>query len=235
MTLVMFDVDGTLTHSNELDTRCFVQAVEEVFGFTDIDEDWSRYTHTSDAGILEELFQRRLGRSPTTKEVERYRPHFLQLLEAGLQRTPMREVAGAGDILNALATHPDFTVALASGAWRDSARAKMLSAGLPFDKFTGAFSEDAPARIDIMLASRAHAAQRHRRAGFDHWIYFGDAVWDARACRELGVPLIGIGDGEPAEKLRRAGVLEVFADYSAPDAIMAAIERAASSDGSKMS
>jgi phosphoglycolate phosphatase-like HAD superfamily hydrolase len=235
MTLVMFDVDGTLTHSNELDTRCFVQAIEEVFGFTGIDEDWSRYTHTSDAGILDELFQRRLGRGPTSAELARYRPHFLQLLEAGLQQTPMHEVAGAGDILNALATHPGFAVSLASGAWRDSVRAKMLSAGLPFDKFPGAFSEDAPARIDIMLASRAHAAQRHQRAGFDQWVYFGDAVWDARACAELGVPLIGIGDGEQAEKLRRAGALAVFSDYSAPAAIMAAIESAARSGGLKPS
>lgn len=235
MTLVMFDVDGTLTHSNELDTRCFVQAIEEVFGFTGIDEDWSRYTHTSDAGILEELFQRRLGRSPTTTEIETYRPHFLQLLEAGLQRTPMHELAGAGDILNTLATHPEFAVSLASGAWRDSARAKMLSAGLPFDRFPGAFSEDAPARTDIMLASQSHAAQRHRRAGFDQWVYFGDAVWDARACAELGVPLIGIGCGEQAEKLRRAGTFEVFSDYSAPEAIMAAIERAARSGATKSS
>lgn len=235
MTLVMFDVDGTLTHSNELDTRCFVQAIEEVFGFTGIDEDWSRYTHTSDAGILEELFQRRLGRSPTTTEIETYRPHFLQLLGAGLQQTPMREVAGAGDILNTLATHPEFAVSLASGAWSDSARAKMLSAGLPFDRFPGAFSEDAPARTDIMLASRSHAAQRHQRAGFDQWVYFGDAVWDARACAELGVPLIGIGCGEQAEKLRRAGTFEVFSDYSAPEAIMAAIERAARSGAPKLS
>ncbi len=235
MTLVMFDVDGTLTHSNELDTRCFVQAVEEVFGFTEIDEDWSRYTHTSDAGILEELFQRRLGRSPTPAELTRYRPHFLQLLATGLRSTPMRAVAGSGDILNALSAHPDYAVSLASGAWRDSARAKMISAGLPFDKFPGAFSEDAPARADIMLASRAHAAQRHQRAGFDQWVYFGDAVWDARACGELGVPLIGIGCGEQVEKLRRAGAFEVFSDYSAPEAIMTAIERAARSGGTKLS
>lgn len=227
MTLVMFDVDGTLTHSNELDTRCFVQAVEEIFGFTGIDEDWSRYPHTSDAGVLEELFQRQLGRSPASAELARYRPHFLHLLAAGLAHTPMREVAGAASILKSFAAHPDFTVALASGAWRDSARAKMLSAGLPFDGFPGAFSEDAPARTDIMLASRAHAAQRHRRSGFEHWVYFGDAVWDARACGELGVPLIGIGGGEQAEKLRRAGALEVFSDYSAPEAIVATIERAA--------
>ncbi|HSH14582.1 MAG TPA: HAD family hydrolase [Verrucomicrobiae bacterium] len=235
MTLVMFDVDGTLTHSNELDTRCFVQAIEEAFGFTGIDEDWSRYTHTSDAGILEELFQRRLGRSPTTTEIETYRPHFLQLLGAGLQQTPMREVAGAGDILNALATHPDYAVSLASGAWRDSARAKMLSAGLPIDRFPGAFSEDAPARNDIMLAARSYAAQRHQRAGFDQWVYFGDAVWDARACAELGVPLIGIGCGEQAEKLRRAGAFAVFSDYSAPETIMASIERAARSGATKLS
>jgi phosphoglycolate phosphatase-like HAD superfamily hydrolase len=225
--LVMFDVDGTLTHSNELDTRCFVQAMREVFGFDNVDEDWSHYTHTSDSGIIEELFQLRRGRSPKLEELARYQARFFELLGDGLHRTPMQEIAGARKILERLSGQATLKVALASGAWRGSARAKMLSAGLPFDDFPGAFSEDAAARTGIMLASRQHAARHFGVAGFRRWIYFGDAVWDARACAELEIPLIGIATGERAELLRRAGAREVLADYSDLNGALAAIERAA--------
>jgi beta-phosphoglucomutase-like phosphatase (HAD superfamily) len=32
MQLVMFDIDGTLTQSNELDEQAFLQALRDVFG-----------------------------------------------------------------------------------------------------------------------------------------------------------------------------------------------------------
>lgn len=222
----MFDVDGTLTHSNELDTHCSVQAMREAFGFHDVDEDWSHYAHTSDAGIIEELFQQRRQRSPTAEEVARYKTRFFQLLSDGLRRSPMSEIAGARALLAHLSQGSKFAIALASGAWRESARAKLLSANVPFDEFPGGFSEDAAARTAIMLASRQNAARHYGVAGFRRWIYFGDAIWDARACAELGIPLIGIATGERAELLRRAGAREVLADYSDHTAVLAAIERA---------
>ena len=43
MTLVMFDIDGTLTQTYEADEACFVQALREMFGFADIDTDWAGY------------------------------------------------------------------------------------------------------------------------------------------------------------------------------------------------
>ena len=101
----------------------------------------------------------------------------------------------------------------------------MLSAGLPFDDFPGAFSEDAAARTGIMRASQQRAARHHHLEQFSRWIYFGDAIWDARACTELGIPLIGIATGQRAEQLRQAGAQEVFGDYADHDAIVAAIKR----------
>ncbi len=220
----MFDVDGTLTHSNELDTHCFVRAMREIFGFDDIDEDWSHYAHTSDAGIIDELFQLRRGRSPTADELTRYQTRFFELLEDGLRQTPMREISGARELLEWLRGQSRFKVALASGAWRDSARAKMRSAALPFDEFPGAFSEEASARTQIMLASHRKACRHHGVGKFDRWIYFGDAEWDARACAELGIPLIGIASGGRAEVLRRLGASKVLSDYSVRAEVLAALE-----------
>ena len=41
MHLVMFDIDGTLTETMKVDEECFVRSFEDVFGFVNIDTDWS--------------------------------------------------------------------------------------------------------------------------------------------------------------------------------------------------
>jgi len=56
MHLVMFDVDGTLSDTMDIE-RFFVQAVDNVLSIQ-IDEDWASYKHVTDSGILDEILQR---------------------------------------------------------------------------------------------------------------------------------------------------------------------------------
>ena len=55
MKIVVFDIDGTLTQTNDADTDCFVRALKDCFALNDIETDWSGYTHSTDAGIMKEL------------------------------------------------------------------------------------------------------------------------------------------------------------------------------------
>ena len=75
----MFDIDGTLTETMKVDEECFVRSFKDVFGFTDIDTDWSHYPRTTDSGIFYDVFTSRIGRSPAAQEVSRFRQHFIQL------------------------------------------------------------------------------------------------------------------------------------------------------------
>ncbi|MEH2404456.1 HAD family hydrolase [Nostoc sp.] len=51
MKLVMFDIDGTLTESNSLDDESYLQALHEVFGFSEILSDWTSYINTVQLSI----------------------------------------------------------------------------------------------------------------------------------------------------------------------------------------
>jgi phosphoglycolate phosphatase-like HAD superfamily hydrolase len=221
MKLVMFDIDGTLTQTYQADETCFVQALREVFGFTDINTDWASYPHCSDSGILEVLFQIRLGRSPLPAEISIFQAHFVSLLTAATVVQPFNPIAGARDFLCSLTSSSALAVSLASGAWECSARFKLASAGLDFPQIPAAFSDDAHAREAIMQASLVRAAQFHFRDSFDAVIYIGDGVWDARAARNLGFPFIGISY-EPArvERLYAEGARHVFHDYLDADSFM---------------
>jgi phosphoglycolate phosphatase-like HAD superfamily hydrolase len=216
MQLVIFDIDDTLTQTMKVDDECFVRSFSEVFGFTDIDTDWSCYPNTTDSSIVREIYLLRIGRSPTPEDVSRFRQHFIGLLTVAASQSPFASVAGAGRVLSRLMRSDAHRVSLATGAWSDSARLKMASAGMCFDDHSSASADDALDRESIMKLSMQRATERYG-GSFDHIVYVGDGVWDARACRALGIPFIGIGSGVRAERLTSEGAVRVFPDFSGDD------------------
>lgn len=222
MHLVMFDIDGTLTETMEVDGECFVRAFMDVFGFADIDPDWSHYPHTTDSGIFDDVFTSRMGRSPTAQDVSRFRQHFIQLLAAASSQSPFAPVAGADRLLSRLAQGGSHRVSLATGGWRDSARLKMASAGMCFDDHPAASADDALDRESIMKLSRQRAAERYG-GSFACTVYVGDGVWDARACRNIGIPFIGIGTRSRATRLIAEGAVCVFPDFCDADLFLRSV------------
>src|SRR5687767_1301211 len=95
VSLIVFDIDGTLTETMSVDSLCFLQAFRDVFGFHDIDSDWSVYRHTTDSGILNEICVNRTGRAPTDSEVRAFRDHFIALLSDAAGQEPFQPVRGA--------------------------------------------------------------------------------------------------------------------------------------------
>lgn len=143
MQLVMFDIDGTLTQSNDLDDRAYLQALFEVFGFSEILSDWTLYTHVTDACILKEVCQRQLGRNPSLLEVEAFQKRFLTLLTEGAKANDgIKPIAGALKMLSWLLESPDHAVAYADGGWTTSALFKLQSEHLPIQNIPYAFSDD---------------------------------------------------------------------------------------------
>ena len=153
MRLVIFDIDGTLTPTMNADEGCLVRSCKDVFGFVDIDTDWSHYPHTTDSGIFDDVFTSRIGRPPTEQEILQFRQHFVGLLARVSSEAAFGAVAGAPLLLSRLADSAEHRVALATGAWRDSARLKMASAGLCYDDYPAASSDDAFDRESIIRLS----------------------------------------------------------------------------------
>src|SRR5512132_2251800 len=216
MHLVMFDIDGTLAETMKVDEECFVRSFKDVFGLTDIDTDWSHDPRTTDSGIFHDVFTSRIGQSPTAQEISRFRQHFVQLLAAASSQSPFAPVAGADRLLSRLAQGDSYRVSLATGGWRDAARLKMASAGMCFDDHPAASADDALDRESLMRLSRRRAAERYGES-FACTVYVGDGGWDARACRSVGIPFIGIGTGSRATRLSAGGAVCVCPDFSDAD------------------
>jgi beta-phosphoglucomutase-like phosphatase (HAD superfamily) len=108
----MFDIDGTLTESNDLDDQSYVQALSEVFGFSEVSSDWTSYSHVTDACILKEVCQQQLGRVPLLAEVEAFQKRFLELLAEGIAASgEIKPVSGAPKMLSWLLDSSNHVVA----------------------------------------------------------------------------------------------------------------------------
>jgi phosphoglycolate phosphatase-like HAD superfamily hydrolase len=225
MKLVMFDIDGTLTETSEVDEAGFVRALRETFDFGAVNTDWATYPWCTDSGILETLFQERLRRSPSRDEVRRFQDRFLSLLNAAAVRQPFNAIAGAKELLSSLTSKAGIAISIASGAWERSARLKLKSAGLDFiNHIPGAFADCSFAREAIMEVSLLKAAEFHCQDSFEAVVYVGDGVWDARAAYKLGFPFIGIArDPAKVERLYAEKAVQVFQDYRDREATLAAL------------
>ncbi|HEX5139162.1 MAG TPA: HAD family hydrolase [Planctomycetota bacterium] len=212
--LVVFDVDGTLTRTVEVDGRCYAQALGEELG-APVETDWSRYRSATDTGIAAEAFERRHGRRPRAEEMAALRRRFLRLLRSSGEA--VREVPGAAALLRALRARPDVAVAVATGCWRASAHWKLRRAGIPVEGVPIATADDAPAREEILRTAM-------RRAGrFGRATYVGDRPWDLVASRAAGLAFVGIecdGDGQP---LRAAGASVLLPDFRDLPGFLAAL------------
>ena len=120
--LILFNIDGTLIQSQSIDGEIYLHSLAEVFGFTNVGSDWSAYKHTTDAGILHEIFEVYLGRAPTPAELSVFRTHFVDAIAFSAAQRPFREVDGARQVLRHLAESPLHGIGLATGGWGTSAR-----------------------------------------------------------------------------------------------------------------
>ncbi len=209
-TLALFDIDGTLTQTTDIDASCFANAAKGLFPDIKFSNDWTTYSEVTDAGIAAEVFRQRLGRNPTVRELGKFEDRFVKCLEAWIVKRPQvcQAVAGAVALIDTL-KESDLPIAIGTGGWLRSARLKLSTAGIPCDDIPLSTSTDSPVRTEIMSLAVQRAANR---TSFDRVILIGDGLWDLNTANSLGYGFIGI-DTEHDGVLRNAGVEVVFTDF----------------------
>ena len=211
MKLVVFDVDGTLVDHGRLEDDCYVNAFQSVFGWRNIDTDWSRCRHVTDGGITREIYQRRCGHPATADEIDQVKARFLANYQTGVNRQPgeLRAMPGVREMLAQLPKR-DWRLAVATGAWQSLARFKLATAGVELDGIPFVTGDDSDERETIMTMAIAAAQRHYRTRQFERVAYVGDAVWDVKVSRVLGLPFLGIGK-------RHQQLLAVGATHALPD------------------
>jgi len=223
MNLALFDLDGTLTRTNEVDEHCFVQAFADTLGIHELNTNWSEYEHVTDLGCLQQAFLTAFNRPITTSETSKFVACFVDLLtQRQLHNAAMfQEIAGAASMVARLRQNSGWAVAIATGCWQRSARFKIAAARIPAQDLPAAFADDGPSRESIVRTAIERAGGR-----FERIVSIGDADWDVRTARRLDLPFIGVGGARTAEMLRREGARHTIEDFLDQRVFMQALEEA---------
>lgn len=195
MHLVMFDIDGTLTESCDFDAKCYREAVRQVTGH-ELSIDWNQYKHATDSGVLDQFISMN-GMEDDRQQVHgQVREKFRCLISDHLSCRPAKEINGAGEFLTYLRSRPDVEIAIATGGWEETAKLKLRSAGLDISGLPFASGSDHFDRVSIMQL----AESRCRTRTFFSKTYFGDGLWDKRACHALFYNFILVGNALSHDK-----------------------------------
>jgi phosphoglycolate phosphatase-like HAD superfamily hydrolase len=224
--LAIFDIDGTLTDTNAVDDECYARAVAEALDLDRHTVDWSDTPHVTDGAIARCLWTRHRGRPPDPRDLAELQRRFLAILHEELTLAPERfvPIEGATTIAPRLQS-AGWCVALATGAWHESAAVKLRAAGLVASELAMACADEAESREDIVrLAWRKAEVQAGTQ--FHRVVSVGDAPWDVRTARSLGLPFVGIATGAFETRLRAAGAATVLPHLGDGSAVLAALSSA---------
>jgi phosphoglycolate phosphatase-like HAD superfamily hydrolase len=223
MTLILFDIDGTLTATSEADNGCYERAFFRAFQVPLPTTDWHAYTHATDIGIIREVIEPRRGTPVTTDEIDRFESAYVDELQRACDANPQgfAEVPGARHILETIRAAENLSAALATGGTRGPALFKLRKIGVDGAALPGAFANDAISRADIARLAIA-------RTGLDavDVVYVGDGLWDLHTAAEVGMRFIGITRESNADRLRAHGANALLEDYRDPDAFFNAVRTA---------
>lgn len=188
MNAVLFDIDGTLIQSADVDDALYRQSVTAVLGPVRFRDSLAAYDLVTDSGILAQVLEDNdLSSIPDPTSIIQSR--FVDLLERHIaSHGPFAEVPGAREIVATLRRSDEHHVAFATGGWRCSALLKLRSAGFDTSGIPISTSDDDRDRSRIMLHALAQLG-----TDFESITYFGDGPWDRDACDALGWTFIAVG------------------------------------------
>ena len=225
MKLVVFDIDGTLADTKEVDDACFIASFYTTFKIDIRHQKWEEITHLTDWGITEEIIQKHWNRNPTAEEYRLMESTLINNLKVKQKEdaTSFQEITGANAFFHQLQKMPNIRLGIATGAWEKSALLKLGSVGI--NPIGIPFSNSNHFKTREQITNRTiHLAVQKNAASFEEIIYFGDGVWDYKTCQNLGIRFIGI-DVLQNDKLKNLGAKTVFQDFRDTVSILDAISK----------
>ena len=211
--LTIFDIDGTLCDTFNVDDECFCAAVSQVLTIPVVLSSWEGAPHITDAGIADWLWRQHLNRSPTADEIQALANAYEVALARELQAAPHRfsVIGGVPALLDHLFA-ARWDIAIATGGWSRLARLKLAAAHIP-EALLLASSDDSYDRFEIFRLARDRAVQR-RKSYHAKTVLVGDGTWDVQVAAAHGWCFLGVGKAQRAERLLAEGASAVVEDFS---------------------
>lgn len=226
MTLVIFDVDGTLVFSDRRDSQAFGQTYLEIYGKDFPSLDWNAFPHVTDHTIFRTAIKQQFNRRVRKGEIAAFQLPYLERLRKKRMEQPQhyQEVPGAAAMVACLQATPGFEVAVATGGWKVPAEVKLQHVGIDPQSMVLVGADNKDTREEIVQASIDYSQQNLQ--GIKKVVYIGDAIWDVHTTRNMGINFVGIRHREDLEVLQAQGVSVVLSNYLDQDRFFEMVDQA---------
>jgi len=192
MTVLFWDIDGTLLTTGKAGVPAWEQAVREVVGH-DFQLSSFRVAGLTDFQIAVRTFEM-LGVEAGDETLRSMVRRYEELLPSALPQKQGRVLPHVREILELLRSRTDVRSYLLTGNTRGGARAKLTHYDL-FKYFPdGAFAEDASERA--VIAARALELARREGAVADEGVFVvGDTPHDIQCANAIGARTVAVATG----------------------------------------
>ena len=230
MTVLFWDIDGTLLTTAKAGAFAWEDAVRELTG-REFELAHVRIAGLTDYQIAAKTFET-MGIEFDTTFLRRFVDRYGELLPACLPRRQGRVLPNVREILEHLTGRHDIRSYLLTGNTRAGARAKLTHYNLIKHLADGAFAEDAGDRSSI--ASRALELAREAGPVADGRVFvIGDTPHDVHCAAAIGARAIVVATGGYSiEELRAHAPWRVFGELPPPDEFARLIEDGIRNQGS---
>ena len=216
--LILFDIDGTLLHTNGAARRAFQRALLEVYG-TAGPIDTHHFDGKTDPQIARELLSLAgLAQEQIDASLEQLYRAYLDSMAAEVAQPGYAPLVypGVREVLDVLRSRADLLVGLLTGNIADGASLKLRAAGLHEYFEFGAFGSDSEDRgqLPAIAVTRARVRTGVDFRGKDV-VVIGDTPSDIRCGQSLGVFALGVCTGRHTrDELLAEGADHVLDDLS---------------------
>lgn len=220
ITLVLFDIDGTLLDVHGAGRQAFVNCLATVFDWKD-SLDYIRFDGSTDLDILRKVLARH-GVVPNRTDEEKFFRQLPLELDQTLQRSETTLHPGVRDVLEILGKYPHVLTGLVTGNIESCARLKLEKFGLHGHFLLGAFGHEHADRGQIAGLAMVRARQQ-LQAGqqIKHRFLIGDTPSDIMAASAIGARSIAVATGRHnRESLEDAGADHVLDSLADVDAVL---------------
>ncbi|MBI3048987.1 MAG: HAD family hydrolase [Acidobacteria bacterium] len=223
MTVLFWDIDGTLITTRRAGMYAWSDSVKELTGRQFDLKVEVRTAGLTDYQIAAKTFEL-LGIAPDADLIEQLVRRYEELLPASLPRKAGYVLPNVREILEHLRDRPDVRSYLLTGNTRGGARAKLTYFGLMEYFADGAFAEDAGARSAI--AARAlQLARRAAPVAEDRIFVIGDTPHDIECAGAIGARTIAVATGGyTLEELQAYDPWRAFEELPAVEEFVALID-----------
>jgi len=191
-TLIIFDIDGTLTDSIKMHQGLYADVLREMK--LRKDEEFGTYKHHTDRFIFCEIYFQNHGVRPGEEIIRQFYELTGNRYAELMTENKIDEINGARSFIKEQLEPNSVPYVFATGSITSLAMAKLKSFDIDSLESLLSTSDDVDSREEIVLDAVAKAKAFYKHAQFDTPIIIGDGKWDYVTAKNLNMGFLGIGN-----------------------------------------